>query len=300
MLSTMATVAFRNSNLCDFCHTKPKYSGHPFCGKTCAAQAATLCAHCYQKPKFANFEYCGKNCAAQAQAHTQKPATGPSVKAQVQNIPVAPLPQTVLSTTAKQVASQAKKPQRPSAAPGKQAPSRPLQPSQQPTIPLNQNTPLNQWVHVAAAQVPHIIASLNPPQPPAPVGNSKPNHTAPATINRVVNAAQHKAAPANQQPADVSDPATQGVTSPTVLDYPDSPAVCQLPGCEEYAHVDANGEASDYCSRAHREEAVDKGLVDPCIMCLVMPQSRADYFCGRVCREEALHKSSAAIIANSS
>lgn len=47
---------------------------------------------------------------------------------------------------------------------------------------------------------------------------------------------------------------------------------------------------SDYCSQRHREEAVTSGLVDPCIMCLMFPQSEKDYFCSRACREDALEK----------
>lgn len=37
-------------------------------------------------------------------------------------------------------------------------------------------------------------------------------------------------------------------------------------------------------------EAVESGLVSPCIMCLTMPQSNVDHFCGRACREGALSK----------
>jgi len=39
----------------------------------------------------------------------------------------------------------------------------------------------------------------------------------------------------------------------------------------------------------HRE-AVTRGLVSACIMCLTKPQSRTDYFCSRTCREESLKK----------
>jgi hypothetical protein len=38
-------------------------------------------------------------------------------------------------------------------------------------------------------------------------------------------------------------------------------------------------------------EAVSLGLASPCIMCLVLPQSETDYFCGRDCKEEAMNKS---------
>ncbi|KAI0695389.1 hypothetical protein BC835DRAFT_955893 [Cytidiella melzeri] len=282
MLSTMATAAFRNSSLCELCHIKPKHGGHPFCGKTCATQAATLCVHCYQKPKFGTYEYCGKNCAAQAQAQ-------PQPKSQIQTVPT---PQTVPLNVVKQAVNTAKKV---SAAPARQAPtSRPFQPLQQPTVPATQIPPMKQWVNVAAAHVPHILSTLNPPQvqsqvqpPAAPVPPTRKANQAPLPPTKPA-ATNDKSA---QRLASGLDP--QAVSSPTVLEYPDSPAVCHLPGCEEYAHVDSYGEASEYCSRAHREEAVDTGLVDPCIKCLIMPQSKGDYFCGRICREEALHKASA-------
>jgi hypothetical protein len=120
---------------------------------------------------------------------------------------------------------------------------------QQPGGQNNQAPQLSQWVQVAAAQVPQILSTLNTaqaqPQAAAlPPPNVRAHHappTKPATSN---------ARPAQQAPILV-DP--QAVASPTLLEYPDSPAVCQLPGCEEYAHVDTNGEVSEYCSRAHRE-----------------------------------------------
>lgn len=37
-------------------------------------------------------------------------------------------------------------------------------------------------------------------------------------------------------------------------------------------------------------EAVAMGLAIPCIMCLALPQSDVDYFCGKACRDEALNK----------
>jgi hypothetical protein len=37
-------------------------------------------------------------------------------------------------------------------------------------------------------------------------------------------------------------------------------------------------------------EAVKTGLASPCIMCLTLPQSETDYFCGKVCREDANNK----------
>jgi len=69
------------------------------------------------------------------------------------------------------------------------------------------------------------------------------------------------------------------------------PVLCMIKGCKEYVHIDANGyQTSEYCSMRHRLEAVESGIVSPCIMCLTMPQSMEDHFCGRQCRDEALSK----------
>jgi hypothetical protein len=85
---------------------------------------------------------------------------------------------------------------------------------------------------------------------------------------------------------------------------------CIIPGCKQSVYVDEEGVTSDFCSLRHREyvscpvshpqpktyyysslrEAVTSGLLSPCIMCLVLPQSDTDYFCSLACREEAMHK----------
>ena len=39
-------------------------------------------------------------------------------------------------------------------------------------------------------------------------------------------------------------------------------------------------------------EAVKLGVADACIMCLKMPQSSGDHFCGKGCRDEALSRPS--------
>lgn len=37
-------------------------------------------------------------------------------------------------------------------------------------------------------------------------------------------------------------------------------------------------------------QAVNSGMVEPCIMCLSLPQGDMDHFCSRLCRDEALSK----------
>ncbi|KAH7913782.1 DUF1768-domain-containing protein [Hygrophoropsis aurantiaca] len=58
--------ASRDKSLCDFCHQKPRYQTHRYCGRTCATQAAKICEHCRSKPKYGNHPYCSKTCAALA------------------------------------------------------------------------------------------------------------------------------------------------------------------------------------------------------------------------------------------
>lgn len=91
----------------------------------------------------------------------------------------------------------------------------------------------------------------------------------------------------------------------------EAPAECLIPGCGQPVYVDAKGtKTSAYCSLRHRQwvrlllwdlstdsnklvcsrEAVDSGLASPCIFCLQLPQSEADYFCSKECREESLNK----------
>ncbi|KAI0080960.1 hypothetical protein K474DRAFT_47076 [Panus rudis PR-1116 ss-1] len=233
----MATAAPLKPSLCDLCHQRPKSVGHPFCSKTCAAQAATvLCAHCHQKPKFGNFEYCGKHCAAQAQnskPQNQVPTApqAPQLRVQVPNV----------ATGSTKVPSQQKQTR---FATTQAPPAVPQQPASQ-----SQSQSKANWVKNAAAQIPGILTNSN-------AGSSTKQST------------QAQPLPTGQLPK------------------------CAIPGCDEPVHVDRNGlQTSEYCSQRHREEAVDAGLVSPCVMCLTMPQSKNDYFCGRVCREEANHKS---------
>lgn len=55
-----------DTGLCEFCQQKPKYQHHPYCGRTCATQAAIMCNHCRSKPKYGKHPYCSRTCAVQA------------------------------------------------------------------------------------------------------------------------------------------------------------------------------------------------------------------------------------------
>ncbi|KAJ7683699.1 hypothetical protein B0H17DRAFT_1204999 [Mycena rosella] len=258
------------AQLCDYCHQKPKHGTHPYCSKTCAAQTATLCNYCQKKPKYQNFDFCGKNCAALA-------ATAPTSGNRAVKAPSASQ-------------ASAKSAGRASAHAAAAAPPAPVNPLLDP-------------VHLAKLVVQHIpqvqsfLAAVGPAQPaaPPPVSASAPGPLPPAATsqpkprnNPFLNLT-NQTPPSNAPQAAVASSGTAALS--TAPQAAVQPLDCLIPGCGQPVHVDSAGVMSDYCSKKHREEAVSSGLVSPCIMCLALPQSDADYFCGRDCREEAMNKS---------
>ncbi|KIM40646.1 hypothetical protein M413DRAFT_165692 [Hebeloma cylindrosporum] len=279
----------QSSQLCDYCHQKPKFSNHSFCSKTCAGQAATLCNHCHKKPKFQNFEYCGKNCAALA---------NPGGKSRNAQTGVA----------------------------GTRVPnpkSNGIQAQQQQGAP--QAFDPVKLAKLVAQHIPQVQAMLGQTAAQASAPSSQPVHTNPFSgpTAQVVPPTTYPAAPVNnpfldpvgqqQQTAYPTAQAAPGgamtngavVTSLGASSKPQGaqqllhistqkPAdnlECLIPGCGQPVHVDAKGvKVSEYCSMRHREEAVTSGLVAPCIMCLTLPQSENDYFCSRLCREDSMSK----------
>ncbi|KAF8335148.1 hypothetical protein F5887DRAFT_620500 [Amanita rubescens] len=237
--------------LCDLCHQKPKFSNHQYCSKTCATQASALCKHCLKKPKFQNFDYCGKNCAALAAASgAVRPQAG---------VVVNPVQQQVPATKA--VANNPK------------------------TNPSKFN-PI-QVAKLVAQHMPQMSSSTNAaPAVPAtqPAGQAVAGAAPPPAAqnnNPFMNLTNQ------QQPSQPIAP--NGTSAQAPVGTP--PLQCLIPGCGKPVHVDTQGNTtSDYCSRKHREEAVAIGLASPCIMCLALPQSDIDYFCGKACRDEALNK----------
>ncbi|KAI0950877.1 hypothetical protein AcW1_008068 [Taiwanofungus camphoratus] len=259
--------AIATPSVCDFCHQKPKFGGYPYCGKTCAAQAAALlCAQCHQKPKYGNYEYCGKKCAVQAQAVKKPPA------ATTKNVPG---PHTrssngVLASRSNNV-------------PSKQQPIPAQYISQQPALQAqvpqaSQTRPVAHYIQAAAAQIPRMFA--NAPSIPAGPQARGTYQSAPPRSSFYGNT--------NNSPT-MATSAGPPFTYSSASGQP--PAMCRFPGCNEPAHVDADGsQTSDFCSMKHREDAAVNGLVPLCIMCGELPQSKVDHFCGRTCRESALTK----------
>ncbi|KIM64293.1 hypothetical protein SCLCIDRAFT_1213396 [Scleroderma citrinum Foug A] len=54
------------NGLCEFCLARPKYQNHPYCGRTCAAEATKLCSFCHSKRRNGKHPFCSKTCAAKA------------------------------------------------------------------------------------------------------------------------------------------------------------------------------------------------------------------------------------------
>ncbi|KAF8910521.1 hypothetical protein CPB84DRAFT_1672686, partial [Gymnopilus junonius] len=278
-----------------YCHQKPKFSNHPYCSKTCAGQAATLCNHCHKKPKFQNFDYCGKNCAALANpggkarniaGGSAQPAQTGIQKQKTSNVNSMTAQQGTPAFDPLQIAKlvvqhipQVQALINPNGSSGSAG---------QTSVPTSQPIVTNPFAGPTAQIVPPSNVYNTGP---GPVNNPFLNplgqgayQAAPVTSqNATTNGAVYLAASSNPVPA------AQQIHIST-QQTPDN-LECLIPGCGQPVHVDAKGvKASDYCSMRHREEAVTSGLVSPCIMCLVMPQSDTDYFCSRACREESMNK----------
>ncbi|KAJ8587001.1 DUF1768-domain-containing protein [Rhizopogon salebrosus TDB-379] len=65
-ISPQTPSTLHDTGLCEFCHQKPKYLRHPYCGRTCATLATTMCNHCHNKPKYGKHPYCSRTCAVLA------------------------------------------------------------------------------------------------------------------------------------------------------------------------------------------------------------------------------------------
>ncbi|KAF5341907.1 hypothetical protein D9611_001973 [Ephemerocybe angulata] len=280
--------AAQATQLCDYCHLKPKFSNHAYCSKTCGTQAALLCNYCHKKPKFQNFEFCGKNCANLAYPGGKPPAPAAGLRGPAGQQPkgkAAPNPAQAQPfggaldplSIAKMVVQQM--PQLQGLLNGSGGAANPQY--QQPGPALNPSSN-NPFINSGAAQAPKAQG-----QPTN--GNAQA-----AYYSSTSNGVNYGVAPPPPSGAgglglsSVGGGAAGGYQQP----QPDAEDLeCLIPGCGKPAHVDAKGmKTSDYCSQRHREEAVATGLASPCIMCMTKPQSHTDYFCSRTCREESLNK----------
>ncbi|PFH48380.1 hypothetical protein AMATHDRAFT_76772 [Amanita thiersii Skay4041] len=290
------------TQLCDFCHQKPRFSNHQFCSKTCASQAATLCKQCMKKPKFATFDYCGKNCAALAKnsAAVQGMAAAAVAPVSVQQQQqqqsaamasgpaVVPVSSTNASVTTTKIASPPKG-------------FSPIQVAKMVAQHLPQVHGLMGTSNTSTTSTnATATTTATTPAPPAPqaIPAAPPSQSA-ASGNPFLTITSQQQQQLQQQQQQQQIPAsnTSSANSSNTAQLsagthpPIAPTLCLIPGCGKPVHVDAQGLfPSSYCSKKHREEAVRLGLVDPCIMCLTKPQSDLDYFCGKACREESMKK----------
>ncbi|KAF9477460.1 hypothetical protein BDN70DRAFT_881159 [Pholiota conissans] len=53
-----------NPNMCNYCHRRPKVTGHDQCGMTCGKLAKSACLMCKSRPKFKRYHLCGRVCKA--------------------------------------------------------------------------------------------------------------------------------------------------------------------------------------------------------------------------------------------
>ncbi|KAJ3505090.1 hypothetical protein NLJ89_g7599 [Agrocybe chaxingu] len=51
-----------DKTMCDYCHRRPKLTGHNQCGKACADKAKVACLLCKSRPKFKRYHLCGNTC----------------------------------------------------------------------------------------------------------------------------------------------------------------------------------------------------------------------------------------------
>lgn len=109
-------------------------------------------------------------------------------------------------------------------------------PASAPQIPAPapaQKPHTSSWMKNAAAHIPQILSGSNNQSITASKGTTK---------------SQRSTAAVQVPPLTVQTNAAATAVAPA------SPAVCGIPGCEEYAYVDAAGQqTSDYCSMSHRE-----------------------------------------------
>jgi len=293
---------------CDHCHTKPRFGTHLYCGKNCAAQAASLCRQCHVKPKHGTHDFCGKKCAALANAGKPSASlsgvgtiTGNTKVAANQPQPAAASLKGVVGS-ANGNGYPAKRGGKPPLAPGITQYSATQQaPFISTSLPVPfQVAPLLNHIQSLATTALSNISNL----PSAPANGHSGFVPASSSVNETLavvldlpakpaqaepySNGQHASYPTSQYPPaqQLAPLQTQAPAAQAEVEYEDKEEQeCRIPGCGQPVH-----ETSEYCSTRHREEAVTSRLEEACIMCLKLPQTETDYFCGRICREEALSK----------
>ncbi|THU80729.1 hypothetical protein K435DRAFT_972647 [Dendrothele bispora CBS 962.96] len=311
------------ANLCNYCHKWPKNPGHNFCSKTCANRAGPgtgpgfkglnsntnsrnvnpgnpnvntthntnrsngtnngLCNFCHKKPKLPPHDFCGKTCATNAGA---APGSGGSF-VHVGGGPAPPPPQPTQNQNQNQNRGGRSQGQGQGPRGQNGQNPKPIDPveitkmvvDQIPYLKtfIPQNSPLLNGT-TSSNSGSGVISSSNPR---LPLNNSlglAVGSPVPATANaNLVSSPNGTTLHIVQLGNDGDDESLEGDE-------------CALAGCTNQKFIDSNGIRSSYCSQRHRQQAVASGMVEPCIMCGLNPQSDGDYFCSRECREDALNK----------
>ncbi|KAJ3561709.1 hypothetical protein NP233_g10029 [Leucocoprinus birnbaumii] len=234
------------------------------------ASGAQMCDHCHQKPRFGNHQYCSKTCAGLAATFCNQCHKKPKF----QNFDYCG------KHCASVAAANGAKQNRP-AANSIGTIKKGASGNQQPAAGTIDPMQIAQLVAQHVPQIQSLLASAQGQGSSTSVSStSQPNGAQPATQ------------------------ATTGIRSipfflrgmkkakskPNVSTKPSDDTKCAIPGCKQSVYVDDEGTLSEFCSLRHREEAVKSGLREPCIMCLVLPQSDTDYFCSKACLEESMNK----------
>lgn len=276
-------------NDCENCHKRAKFGTHKYCGLTCASQAAAkqartpaaasslpnvaqpsgghtnralaapnapqkaiLCAYCGKKPKFRNSDYCTKSCAA-------------------------------LATTARG-GNQA------TAVQGKQ-PAKPNLPNVVRHHHVSQNNSGHN-VKKAAQAKPQVTVTQDDDSSDYPPSDSASDDEVDEGEETDLSAypTDSEEEPAAPSAPFLAPPPTVTKAGKTNVPAAKPAATCAIPHCGKPVHVDKTGVSTGYCSIKHREESVTLKLKAPCILCKRYPQSDADYFCSKTCRNQAMLK----------
>ncbi|EED83245.1 predicted protein [Postia placenta Mad-698-R] len=242
---------------------------------------AELVEQCNSRPKNTGHEYCGRKCAKDAKdardardAKAVVPTDGQPTMTIANNVAPTGAPTQTASNLVHHIQIRHTPPRFGNA----------MQPPRETKAP--QTTQLQSATQRSVAQAPYLLKGASAASTGiTAVSNRTVWATPPASLPVSANVAP---APSfNVPPVAGQQPTHRGVAVPV---QPLPPSTCSLQSCSRPAHVNSDGSVSGYCTMNHREEAVTSGAVPGCIMCGKYPQSATDYFCSTTCREQALRK----------
>ncbi|EGN95183.1 hypothetical protein SERLA73DRAFT_162720 [Serpula lacrymans var. lacrymans S7.3] len=249
--------------------------------------APALCDNCHKKPKFSTFQYCGKTCAAEATAKN----TGAGRGGKAKGAPTPGKPNNLCIQCGK-------KPKfgthnycgkRCATLGAANAGPQPARQGRQ-VAPAKPKAPAVRTPAVPAPTKANLFASLKGKKA-VEEGSESDFSSDYGDSDSAIDPDDY---PSSDDPSTPATPSGRGATTKKIPPKPatkrNAPGTCVIPGCGKPSFVDNSGATSDYCSIKHREEAVTSGVVLACIMCKRFPQSDANHFCSKACRDQALVK----------